>query len=311
MLVSVDRQSSEMSALRRFDQLGRNATGRLYLGWADARRRIRRNGSAQPALDVIGDVDRNDIQEWMQATTDCHDAYRQNIEPVSDRVVIICSSNRPADMANVITSVGAQSHDDLEFVFVAHGDDWDIDAATRACAALDDRLHRVQVLHRPTSMSLGACLNAAMDASDARFVAKFDSDDHYGPKYLADALRAHRYACAGVVGKQTYFGYLEATDQYLLRFPGREFCYSATLAGGTLVIDRDIVDDQQFADLSIGEDQAFLRRCHRRGISTFAADRFNYTIVRSGLNTWKIPNDAFVVDSIVFDNGWDPSQIER
>ena len=309
--MSDDFESTEVSALGRIEQLGHAATGRLYRGWADARRRTRGAGSAQPAIDVVGGADRSDIDEWNRTTADHHDAYRESIEPSAGRVAIICSSNRPADMANVVASVGAQSHEDLEFVFVAHGDHWDIDAATQACAALDDRLHRVQVLHRPTSMSLGACLNAAMEASDARFVAKFDSDDHYGPKYLADALRAHRYAGAGVVGKQTYFGYLEATDQYLLRFPGREFCYSATLAGGSLVIDRHIVADQRFADLSIGEDQAFLRRCHRRGISVFAADRFNYTIVRSGLNTWKIPNDDFVVDSIVFDKGWDPSQIER
>jgi len=300
-----------VSRLRRVEQIGRAATGRLYREYAGVRRRVGRLGSAHPALEVFGDVDRSDVIAWNQITADRHDAYRQVIEPVPASVVIICSSNRPQDMANVISSVGAQQHHDLEFVFVAHGDHWESGAATRACAELEGALRRVQVLHRPTSWSLGACLNAAMEASTARFVAKFDSDDRYGPNYLADALRAHRYAGAGVVGKHSIFGLLEGTDEYFLRFPAREFDYTSSLAGSTFVIDRDIVGDQRFVDLSIGEDQAFLRRCHLRGISTFACDRFNYAVVRSGANTWKVTNDDFTADSIMFGAEWNPSQIER
>ena len=61
-----------------------------------------------------------------------------------------------------------------------------------------------------------------------------------------------------VVGKHTYYAGFHANDQTVLRFPGHEFSYSATLAGGTLVIDRGIVGGLQFQDISLGEDRAFL-----------------------------------------------------
>ena len=111
---------------------------------------------------------------------------------------------------------------------------------------------RATVLRRPRERSLGACLNDGMDATDARFVAKFDDDDLYGPQYLADALRAFTYSGAGVVGKHTYYAYLAGSDRTVLRFPAREFSYSSTLAGGTLVIDRDRTGSLRFPDVSIG-----------------------------------------------------------
>ena len=44
----------------------------------------------------------------------------------------------------------------------------------------------------PTGLTLGECLNAGLDATDARFVAKFDDDDHYGADYLTT-----RCSCIG------------------------------------------------------------------------------------------------------------------
>jgi len=281
---------------------------RLY---ADASRIVRRTGSAAEALDVFGPVDRADLASWNEVTAQRHDEYRSAVEPLDARVAVICSSNRTTDLPNAVASVAAQLHQRLELVFVAHGDDWDLADVETSLAGLDRQLERVTMLHVGATKTLGACLNAALAASDARFVAKFDSDDHYGAHYLTDALRAHRFAGAGIVGKHSYYAHLEDSDEYLLRFPGNEFRYTSTMAGGTFVIDRDRVDDQPFADVSIGEDRQFIARCHRRGISTFSADRFNYTIVRSGANTWAIPTEQFAAQAIALGRDIATGEIER
>jgi len=102
------------------------------------------------------------------------------------------------------------------------------------------------------------------------------------------------YAGAGVVGKHTYYAHLVAADRTVLRFPAHEFTYTSTLAGGTLVIDRERTGDLEFNDISLGEDRDFIAACHRRGISTFSADRFNFVQTRSDDNTWSISQDAFL-----------------
>ena len=94
---------------------------------------------------------------------------------------------------------------------------------------------------------MGECLNAGLAATDARFVAKFDDDDHYGAHYLHDALLVHRFVDAAIVGKKTFFAYLEGADETVLRFPGNEFTAANRVSGSTMVIDRAMFADARFA----------------------------------------------------------------
>ena len=269
-----------MTVVRRLQSAGDVVEGRAARLYADARRRVRRRSSSAGLPGVDGAA-RSDLDQWVSETDRAHDGFRLSVDPVEGSVAVLCSSHRPTDLETVVRSVGTQTHADLELVFVAHGEQWDLEATGERLAQLERSIRRVQMIAAPSSASLGSCLNLAIGRTDARFLAKFDGDDRYGPEYLRDALRAHRIADAGLVGKHTYYAHLAESDAYLLRFPGHDFEYTSTMSGGTFVIDREIVDDQQFADISIGEDRDFIRRCHRRGISTFSGDRFNYTVVRS------------------------------
>ena len=118
-----------------------------------------------------------------------------------------------------------------------------------------------RAIHLAEGMTMGECLNAGLAASDARFVAKFDDDDHYGPHYLHDVLlrpslprRDH--------GKKTFFAYLEGSDETVLRFPGNEFTAANRVSGSTMLIDRDVFGDVHFAALNLGED---ISLCGRTG----------------------------------------------
>jgi len=276
---------------------------RAWRGYADSRRRIQRSGSATPAHVAYGDARRSDVANWNAELATRHDGYRSANSPLAQAVAIVCVSSRPHLLDDVIAAVDRQTHVDREFVLVTNSDDYvdvDIDSAVRR---LDESVRKVTVLRRPSEQTLGSCLNHAMGVASARFVAKFDDDDHYGPNYLADALRAHAYAGAGVVGKHTYYAHLVADDQTVLRFPAHEFTYTSTLAGGTLVIDRERTGDLEFPDVSLGEDRAFIAACHRRGVSTFSADRFNFLQTRSGDNTWSISSEDFLRKTIAVELG--------
>ena len=216
---------------------------------------------------------------------------------------MLCVTNRPHLLDALLDGVARQSHPITELVIVTNAAAFDdVDVAAAATTRGRD-LPPVTVLERAPSVSLGACLNAAIDATDARFVAKFDDDDVYGPHYLADSMRAHAYAGAAVVGKHTYYAYLAEQDRTVLRFPTHEFSYSSTLAGGTLVIDRDRIGSVRFADVSIGEDRAFIAACLRRGAATFSADRFSFTQTRSGDNTWNVDLERFLIGTTPVQSG--------
>ena len=272
---------------------------RAWRAYADVRRVISGAGSASGARAATGGASHDD-EGWTDQLARRHVAYRAAVPPRQETVAIVCISSRVHRLAAVIESVAQQTHTLRELVFVTNSASYDTVDVETAVARLGCP---ATVLRRPQGRSLGLCLNDPFDATNPRFIAKFDDDDLYGGDYLADAMRAHSYAGAGVVGKHTYYTYIHPEDRTVLRFPAHEFTYSSTLAGGTLVVDRALTDDLRFPDISLGEDGAFLAACHRRGISTFSADRFNFVQVRAGDNTWSIDDEGFLVGTVPVADG--------
>ncbi|WP_420450877.1 glycosyltransferase [Ilumatobacter sp.] len=287
---------------------------RAWKEYADVRRRFSRAGSARPVLDLV-DAARRDTAAWNSATAAAHDRYRATCPVATGDVAVVCATNRPGRLRDVVANVARQELVPREVVVVTNGDR---SGAALDRAALDARLdelravvERVELRTMGADASLGACLNAGLDATTSRFVAKFDDDDRYGPRYLSDALRAHGHAGAGIVGKHTWYAHLVERDVTILRFPGNEFTYTSTLAGATLVIDRERVGDLAFRELSIGEDRAFIADCNRRGVATYAADRFNFVVGRTAEHSWAMSDDAFTRLSITIGAGVPLDEIDR
>ena len=148
---------------------------------------------------------------------------------------------------------------------------------------------------------MGECLNIGLAATDARFVAKFDDDDHYGAHYLHDALLVHRYVDAAIVGKKTFFAFLEGADETVLRSPGNEFTAANRVSGSTMVIDRQLFPDARFAALNLGEDIDLCERAISAGHVVFSADRFNYVAVRrhdARTHSWTINENEYRIGAV-------------
>ncbi|MAT07113.1 MAG: hypothetical protein CL424_18930 [Acidimicrobiaceae bacterium] len=269
--------------------------GRAWRTYADVRRWATRSGSARAGRGTFsaepGDAD------WLTTSAREFEQYRAAYPPADSAVSVVCVTNRPAMLDAVVGNIARQRGVEVEPVIVTNSDGFDPARLER----IGDELERCAVLRRPPDTSLGSCLNAGLDSCSHRFVAKFDDDDLYGEHYLADALRAHAYAGAAVVGKHTYYADVAPSGDRYLRFPGHEFRYSGTLAGGTLVIDRQRTGGLRFEDRSLGEDRAFLRACHRRGLSTFSTDRFGFVQRRGHDNTWNVDHDDFLIGAVRVD----------
>jgi Glycosyl transferases group 1/DUF based on E. rectale Gene description (DUF3880) len=192
------------------------------------------------------------------------------------RVTVLAPTNRPEYLDRLLDNFSRQRDVAAELLVLTNSDRFDRAEVDRRLAAVAG----ARAIHLAEGMTMGECLNAGLDATDARFVAKFDDDDQYGDYFLHDSLLVRQFVDAAIVGKKTFYAYLEATDETVLRFPGSEFTAANRVSGSTMVIDRDVIGDVRFAAVNLGEDIDLCERALARGLVVFSADRFNYVAVR-------------------------------
>ncbi len=209
------------------------------------------------------------------------------------KVSVICSSKRPDFLNHIAQQISRQSYEDIEIIFVAHSDAYDEGEIRKAFGKKRDLI----VLKGAPENVLADNLNAAIAVSSGDTFAKIDDDDFYGPLYLEDSVRCFEYAPnIGVVGKHTFFAYIESSNKTVCRFPDKYYRLTNHVAGGTLVFDRKATEDILFQKVRRGTDSLFLKDCVNRQVPIFSSDPFNYLHVRySGPNqhTWDIADGEF------------------
>lgn len=176
---------------------------------------------------------------------------------------------------------------------VAHGFDPNEDAVQEAIA--DSGVDHVTTIAADSELTLGECLNLAVEASTGEVLAKMDDDDFYAPRYLADLLDALVYSGADIVGKQAHYMYVESQDVTLHRFAHREHRYTDFVMGPTITGYRRVFDQIPFQRRNTGEDSSFLAAALEAGFTIYSADRFNF-VQRRGTDghTWQV-SDANVL----------------
>jgi len=235
----------------------------------------------------------------------CEHTYEQRLRTILDaigldvaaprrRVSVVTVTNRPALLQSVIDNYQRQAYPDKELIVVLNNDGFSISEVREQLAAVEG----ARVLQRPESCTLGECLNHAIDNSQFEFVAKFDDDDFYGEDYLTDMVNASLYSGTEVIGKRSYFAYIQGRGCLAVRFPGAEHQHSPLVSGATLFVRRDLFEDVRFPeDVKRGVDTQFQRACTDRGYGIYSADRYNFVANRlnSGNgHTWNISDDEFL-----------------
>lgn len=202
-------------------------------------------------------------------------------------VSCMVSTNRPGQLAHVFEQFARQDHTDKQMVLLTHG--FEPPEESLAAVAAEYGVESFVHLTRDASVSLGACLNAIVAASDGSILTKMDDDDLYGQHYLSDMVHAKTFSDAEVVGKSAHYMHIASSGVLIRRFRNNEHRFVNHVMGPTITAARELFTELAFGNLSRGEDTDFLARVLKAGGKIYAADRFNFVQVRAGHeHTWKL-----------------------
>lgn len=202
------------------------------------------------------------------------------------RVAAVLVTMRPQLVPGCIERFRQDAYPNRELQIVLHGD-----ASAEAVRALVRPGEPIHVHQLGRERSLGACLNYAVHQTDAPYWAKFDDDDIYGPRYLAETMAARRWFDFGLAGRPPAFTYIEG-DQALYWEPAwaamANLLHSASeparvgIAGATLVGRRSLVEEVPLSERRRGgSDSDFILRSMAAGCDVVALDPFGFARFRS------------------------------
>jgi hypothetical protein len=208
-------------------------------------------------------------------------------------VTMITSTNRPDSMENVFMNYQNQNYENKELIVILNNNKMDLEKWENKA----QQYKKVKVFQVDEKQPLGRCLNHAIDNSDFPYLSKCDDDNYYATNFLSDLMNAFKYADAEIVGKLSYYCYLEGCRTLAIMCPNMEYRYVNMLSGSALIIKREVFEKVRFRDKPAGSDTVFLKECINNGIRMYSADRFNYIYKRHASqenHTWKMSDDVFL-----------------
>ena len=157
----------------------------------------------------------------------------------SPSVSILMATNRPQMVRFAIEQMTAQQYPNVEILCGLHG--FSLPLATRKrIAAIAPH---AQLFDVGSDRDLGQVLALLGERASGDLVTKWDDDDWYATEHLRDLVAAMRYSEAGVVAKEAAYVYLSSLDLTLRRFSRGAEMFSNTIAGGTLMLTRSLLDE--------------------------------------------------------------------
>ena len=221
-------------------------------------------------------------------------ATRGHAVSASPSVSILMATNRPEMVTFAIKQMAAQQYPNVEILCGLHG--FSLPAGTREHVA-DDRAARaaVRCRHGPRSRPGPGAVGAS--GPPGTFVTKWDDDDWYATEHLLDLVAAMRYSRASVVAKTSEYVYLSSLDLTLRRFPTGAETFSTTIAGGTLMLTRSML--QAIGGWPAGPrrvDRLLIGAIEAAGGTIYRMHGFGYLLRRDSYavnHTWKAEDDYF------------------
>ena len=249
-----------------------------------------REDTERHLLDLMGDEEAR-IREGHQAYRHVHEnhTYRQRMDEVFRRVgldpptseqpgvSVLMPTMRPENVARCLDNFKKQTYPKKELILILNNAEFDLDSIRREAELIPN----VQVLHVEGRTTLGHCLNRGVEAASGQYIAKMDDDDHYGDRYLSDAVLAASFSNAEIVGKGSFFMYFEESDTTALAEVTREHTFTSFVTGGTLFIRTEVARENPFDSVSLREDTNLLHAASQAGCRIYSADRFNFVRVRT------------------------------
>lgn len=188
---------------------------------------------------------------------------------------IITVTNRKYCINNLLKNYYNQLFNKKELIIIINSDDFNLDDF---CLFNNDP--NIYIFNKPTDITLGECLNFAIDKCNYNFIAKFDDDDYYGPYYIEEAFNLFISDNYDVIGKQKTYYYIEKYNQLLLKNIGKENEYTSSIMGSTICFKKNVYDKVKFRHISCREDYYFNRECLNNGYKIFSSSCLNHIVFK-------------------------------
>jgi spore maturation protein CgeB len=204
-------------------------------------------------------------------------------------VSVISVTHRPKDLDNCLQNYQRQIYGNKELLLLLNGDAYKVEKVKEKV----QKLPNIRILECRDKY-LGECLNYGIENSQGDYLVKCDADDLYGNNFIGDMILPFTFTNSAIVGKWSYYVFLEGSNQLLLRFPGHEHKFTSLVSGGTIMLKREVYDKVRFSAKNVSEDTTFLRECAQKGLRVWSTDKYNFVQMRRkelNTHTWKINED--------------------
>lgn len=215
--------------------------------------------------------------------------------PPRPTISAILATNRPEQLAHAAEQVANQNYEPVEPIFVLHGDGFGDDASR----IIDERCPNARTVRVEQHEAFGSALNAGADLATGELITKMDDDDWYGADHLWDLVHAMEYSGAELIAKAAEWVYLSELDITMRRFSFGAESYTATMAGGTMMMRRSDFDAVgRFRRARRHIDLGLINDVGRLGGETYRTHGFGYLLNRNASgHTWDIGVDYFLEQS--------------
>ncbi|MBO7744836.1 glycosyltransferase [Paenibacillus sp. MWE-103] len=204
-------------------------------------------------------------------------------------VTIVTSTIRTKHMQDIFDNFERQLWPVKELIVIVN----DNGIALRPYRELAARYGGVRVFRVDGSRNLGACLNYAVARARYPYVAKFDDDDYYAPRYLDEAMLLFAKKKADVVGKRScYFFFPHRSLLLLRRTTVKPYGRCRRIAGATIMFRKRVFKKVAFsAKVAAGSDVRFVNACLKNGYKVFTSSSYNFAAYRRPnrkSHTWQV-----------------------
>ncbi|MGL4912345.1 MAG: glycosyltransferase [Romboutsia sp.] len=138
----------------------------------------------------------------------------------------------------------------------------------------------IRIFKQPTNVTLGQCLNFAIEKCNYDFIAKFDDDDYYSPYYIQECNNVFLNTNCDIVGKNKTYYYIEKNNELILKKIGNENKYTNSIMGSTICFKKKVYAKVKFRNLSSREDYYFNKECTKNNFKIFSSSSYNHIIFK-------------------------------
>ncbi|WP_248925760.1 glycosyltransferase [Paenibacillus hamazuiensis] len=212
-------------------------------------------------------------------------------------VSIITCTKRAEYIHNLFANYARQRWSRKELIVIINNDRIKIDPYREMAR----KYKNVSVYRLPGKVTLGSCMNFGVAKAKYGYIAKFDDDDFYSPRYLPESIRLMRRKKADLIGKRAHYVWLSGNRVLILRFPREEHKFVKILPGATLIFKKSVCNRVRFHNVNVGEDDQFCRDSKAKGYKIYSGGRFNFAAFRrkhSRNHTWIISEKTLLSSDV-------------